>query len=585
MQVSPVDTIKAIEKNVLAEVKMGLSELEPACGNALPTLLQRIRQMGQTVPMDQVTDALEYLTEEHNTFNLPQRREIAEVVKQSQKSEIVGAKSKKGWTMQTHLYLYNYLPALLWSILESNETLENKLKQLAAFMVQNLGLRHPCNTTKKMAVNIVLIASKQEVPPQRAYDLLHGFADFMDQKRTGIHSAQTIETFFEDVKKFQQIYPTAYGERDPPVECRIDLTSMPERMRKDITPSRSTNDNVVRQRKSKKSTPVQAVDHSPFAATNQTAMLATQQSFMQPPQPNANTELVGLLRSIMQRQDTLEASQKDRMQSLSSFANQSPIERSATMSTVAGPGPEDSSVIGGGVPPQCWNPPPKNVSVYDKLNAIKADVQRSADSAASSLGAPAEPPAAEPPAELEPAAPGADAAVDPGTAGPKTKAKGRPKGKGKAKGKAKADAKAATAMAIATPAKGVGVATATKVKTAKPTTKKNDTGTAEEIAIVEKCKLKFGKSIKFARKLIYAKLLKRLAAAPRPPYKKDMKPVHHSGGRIHWNTRDNCFRVYKRGSDKVEESVRVVDEPDKKLKYTVSCAMIEADPRPIHDDK
>ena len=60
MQVSPVDTIKAIEKNVLAEVKMGLSELELAYGNALPTLLQRIRQMGQTVRMDQVTDALEY---------------------------------------------------------------------------------------------------------------------------------------------------------------------------------------------------------------------------------------------------------------------------------------------------------------------------------------------------------------------------------------------------------------------------------------------------------------------------------------------------------------------------------------------
>ena len=58
MQVSPVDTIKAIEKHVLAEVKMGLSELEPACGNALPTVLQRIRQMGQTVPMDQVTDGV-----------------------------------------------------------------------------------------------------------------------------------------------------------------------------------------------------------------------------------------------------------------------------------------------------------------------------------------------------------------------------------------------------------------------------------------------------------------------------------------------------------------------------------------------
>ena len=33
MQVSPVDAIKAIEKHLFAEVKMGLSKLGPACGN------------------------------------------------------------------------------------------------------------------------------------------------------------------------------------------------------------------------------------------------------------------------------------------------------------------------------------------------------------------------------------------------------------------------------------------------------------------------------------------------------------------------------------------------------------------------
>ena len=267
--------------------------------------------------------------------------------------------------MQTHLFLFNYLPALLWGILESSETIENKLKQLAAFMVQNLGLRHPCNTTKKIAINIVLIASKQEVPPQRAYDLLHDFGNYMDQKRTAIQSAQTLEVFFEDVNEFQQIYPTAYGERDPPVECRIDLTSMPERLRKDITPSRSINDNVIRGAKSKISL-VPSVEPPSIVSTNQTATLATQQSFMQPPQQNANAELVSILRSIMQRQDTMEASQRDRLPSL---ASQSTLERSATMSTIAGPGPEESSVIGGGVPPQCWKPPPKNVSVYEGVSS------------------------------------------------------------------------------------------------------------------------------------------------------------------------------------------------------------------------
>ena len=140
-------------------------------------------------------------------------------------------------------------------------------------------------------------------------------------------------------------------------------------------------------------------------------------------------------------------------------------------------------------------------------------------------------------------------------------------------------------MAKATPAKSVATGPVKKEKTSMPSTKTSDDATVEELAIVEKTKLKFGPSIKFAKKLVYAKLLKRPAAAPRPPSKKYMKPVHHSGGRIYWNANYNCFRVYKRSSDKVEDKVTVVDEPDKKLKYMVSCAMIEADPRPIHNDK
>ena len=128
-----------------------------------------------------------------------------------------------------------------------------------------------------------------------------------------------------------------------------------------------------------------------------------------------------------------------------------------------------------------------------------------------------------------------------------SKAKGRPskganaKANAKAKADAKAKAKAVTHVAAA-------AETVPKAKSAKPSAKTTSdvAGTKDEIALVEKSRLKFGKGIKFAKRLCYAMLLKRPADAPRPAFKKDMKPVHHHGGRIHWNTSQNNYRVCKR---------------------------------------
>ena len=73
------------------------------------------------------------------------------------------------------------------------------------------------------------------------------------------------------------------------------------------------------------------------------------------------------------------------------------------------------------------------------------------------------------------------------------------------------------------------------------------------------------------------KLLKRPAACVRPKFAKT--PTHHAGGRIYFSKAKHAFRVYSRRKDRVEETVDFQDDERSAFRY--SCALIEADPRPI----
>ena len=89
--------------------------------------------------------------------------------------------------------------------------------------------------------------------------------------------------------------------------------------------------------------------------------------------------------------------------------------------------------------------------------------------------------------------------------------------------------------------------------------------------------------MKIAQTVRYVQLFKRPATANRPSYKSGGKPMSHNGGRIHWSKGKGTFRVYKRSCDKIEENVWPVagGANDTKLKFQVSCAMIEADERAV----
>ena len=72
-------------------------------------------------------------------------------------------------------------------------------------------------------------------------------------------------------------------------------------------------------------------------------------------------------------------------------------------------------------------------------------------------------------------------------------------------------------------------------------------------------------------------LMKRPASSPRPGFSK--KPVKHCGGRIYFANAKKAFRAYLRTQDKVEARVQFLG--DHRSAFTYSCALIEADGRPI----
>jgi len=92
--IPPIDAIRATEKFIASEVKMGIVSSEDACAVQLPSLVERIRNMTD-VTMEQATEANEHLANDNGMFNVDQRREIATVIRAVVQSNIATSTSSE----------------------------------------------------------------------------------------------------------------------------------------------------------------------------------------------------------------------------------------------------------------------------------------------------------------------------------------------------------------------------------------------------------------------------------------------------------------------------------------------------------
>ena len=514
----PVGVLKAFEKHILSETRVGLTTLAEAATEAMPNVIARLRQL-KDVPMEQVTDANEHLASDSAIWTSPQRRELGKLIKTLMNNPMQAHDKSLSTVMQNNKYVHQYFPAKVWAVAESKDILKNKFRFAATFLITNLGIRHPDEATKKRVVVCVLMASKLDPEPNEAYEYVREFSTIFEQKRASISSAQTLANFPKDPSEFMTLFPSAYGEDDPPVNCRLDEQTILERCRPDITPLRSSNIRVKR-------------------SSTDLSIVPTTRHHPQP-QDQVNTTLLGLLQHYMHK-----GSPESPPPDLSS--NRKPV-CARPRSPLAIEDREDSSShmdeathpsISGGVASHITPPAliPPNTTRADKLRELSADISTSC-----------------------------------------AEARARAEGKRKKRSAANAkededdededeeeeeeedDAPSASKKAAAALKKKPAAARKTTAANKKAAKKK----AAKEKSMIA----------------IYAKLSKARPKTRRP--KASTTSCRHYGGSILWQGATKSFRVFKKLGDKKEERLRAdpADKTDVKFKFGVACAMIESDPR------
>ena len=424
----------------------------------------------------------------------------------------------------------------IWVMLRSADSFSNKAKHLATFMIKNLGLRNPCEKTRRMATVIIHIASKLDIDPDGCLEHISDMRTIIETKRTVLDGIATMSKFNSNVEEFMRLYPTAYDPEHPAIECPYPVSDILERCRKEVTPARCSNAQL--RVHGKRNLATRTINRAPRSLTDQSTII------------DAQAEQIQLLRDFM-RGRTSNVPQLP----APSDANVSAARRAITIEEID---PDDGKRItrdatidhvtpDTGSVPGCLQArvleketPPNKIA--DLRAQIKADV------AAAKLK------------KKE------DAAKAKGKTGTSKK---KAKKKKKAKSNSSTDDDRKTKSSDASSPSDTSVEP--KPKTAKAKAK------AKSIP-KEKAKAKTE-----ARSKRFDALLKRPAAAGRPAFNK--KPTSYKGGRIYWSGANQLLRVYARvpaGEEKEKkETIRCDDanKADKERSWAIACALIESDPR------
>ena len=338
MSLAPIDVIKSFENYIQCEVNMGLSSMVDVCSHTMGLVASRLRALSPT--MEEVTVAMQYLHQDNGTFSLEQRQELSSIAKASMRTELARKVQRSGYIAQKHMHLEKYLTAKMWGVLSSSDIKKNKFQHLAHFLIDTLGMRYIDAQTRKVAVVIVHLASDLDPDPMTAYKDAQDFGVIMEQKRTSSISPPTMSEFPANPAEFIKIYPSAYAADDPPVASRIDKRLITERCRKDITPLRTSNSQIVKATSS--------VSRSPSSSSIIENSHAPQTS-----SDSVNNALLSILDKFM-------------FQRSSSYSP--PIaNRSQHCNTTADGTGQSDSFVGGGVAPKCLETPATLDSIKNDL--------------------------------------------------------------------------------------------------------------------------------------------------------------------------------------------------------------------------
>lgn len=535
---TPSEVISSFVRHMKIESRLGLVTLDGAAQKSMPALLARLRALKPS--MDEVSAALEKLTtDECSAFSEGQTSEIASVVKATMVDNATVAPRTTVKT-QHHPHLHKYLPMRLWGCFGSDDTIENKFKQLAEFMCQVLGLRNPDEQTKRLAVVVVHLACNLTPSPHAAFEDVTMFNNILDQKRSSIPTKQTMSVFPDNPQQFIDAFPCAYGAGDPPVECRVSLSAIVERCKSGVTPCRSSNRHVARVAKVAQAdiarpSLVASTSVDPVNGT----LLSILEKFMFRPResPHVGEPCTPLVEELGMRRE-----------SLSRKGSSSSVESGRSMFS------------GGGIPPSCLDP------CHDKIGLLKRKLCGDEGGVADCEPLPPLPRVERAPVDVPPligAPPTAE--VPPRIGHAKLDAaSGKVVPLRRISKKRKLVAPVGRGDGGALPAAAKGSPSAMKRKAPARLSPKARPRKSEK-----------------TKPSPYEHLLKKPIRIIRP--RQSQGPTKHAGGKIYWSKPKGAYRVYLRIGDKVDKPIRANPEciNDMKHKFEIACALIEDDKRPV----
>ena len=243
---TPLSCLRASERLLNAAAVMHQDTIGVMAENETQRLVQTFA--GMRFDHEAATEVTEALSGESRVFNANQRGRMSAMVLKVMAGEAGLAATTRTYAEdQECLCSYNYYPDKIWLVLQSDDTLKNKMRHLSSFLIESLQLRNPNADTKRRIVATLHVASGMlERDPRDAYDDVVDFADIMKLKRTMHKAPQSLKVFPRDVSEFVVRYPTAYTVEDPPVPCRCNVAAILERSTKAVIPVRSSNAKVAK---------------------------------------------------------------------------------------------------------------------------------------------------------------------------------------------------------------------------------------------------------------------------------------------------------------------------------------------------
>ena len=118
-----------------------------------------------------------------------------------------------------------------------------KLEDSTDFLL-DIGCANPDDKTYKVLLSILMNLNDREFTPQECYDQIWKLKEKLVNKRADSKTAQTLKTFPADVSEFIKLFPRVYQECDPPVASQLDEKRIRKLCRKDLMPTRNSNNNA-----------------------------------------------------------------------------------------------------------------------------------------------------------------------------------------------------------------------------------------------------------------------------------------------------------------------------------------------------